>query len=135
MYILAKAANLKLAAVWSPMEHLQALLTVLPRGLECIPSSCSVPQMFNYSCFQAVTKDQESVLLKQQEDIGYLSRHLDHVINFTKWATSRNGCTALLNCKRLVRLTSSQCYFPNMKISPALKAESNIRNICTVSSP
>lgn len=54
--------------------------------------------------FQAVTKDHESVLRKQQEDIGYLSRHLDHVINFTKWATARNGGTALLYCKRLVRL-------------------------------
>lgn len=52
--------------------------------------------------FQAVTKDHESVLRKQQEDIGYLSRHLDHVINFTKWATAKNGGTALLYCKRLV---------------------------------
>ncbi|KAE8296054.1 Transcription intermediary factor 1-alpha [Larimichthys crocea] len=51
---------------------------------------------------EAVTKDHESVLRKQQEDIGYLSRHLDHVINFTKWATARNGGTALLYCKRLI---------------------------------
>ncbi|XP_070827729.1 transcription intermediary factor 1-alpha-like [Chaetodon trifascialis] len=51
---------------------------------------------------EAVTKDHESVLRKQQEDIGYLSRHLDHVISFTKWATARNGGTALLYCKRLI---------------------------------
>ncbi|XP_071378778.1 transcription intermediary factor 1-alpha-like [Centroberyx affinis] len=51
---------------------------------------------------EAITKDHESVLTKQQEDIGYLSRHLDHVINFTKWATARNGGTALLYCKRLI---------------------------------
>ncbi|KAM9376035.1 transcription intermediary factor 1-alpha-like [Pholidichthys leucotaenia] len=51
---------------------------------------------------QAVTKDHESVLRKQQEDIGYLSRHLDHVINFTKWATARSRGTALLHCKRLI---------------------------------
>uniref|UniRef100_UPI0037E7685A transcription intermediary factor 1-alpha-like n=1 Tax=Semicossyphus pulcher TaxID=241346 RepID=UPI0037E7685A len=51
---------------------------------------------------EAVTKDHESVLRKQQEDIGYLSRHLDHVISFTKWATARNGATALLFCKRLI---------------------------------
>ncbi|KAK2842560.1 hypothetical protein Q5P01_012760 [Channa striata] len=51
---------------------------------------------------EAVTKDYESVLRKQQEDIGYLSRHLDHVISFTKWATARNGGTALLYCKRLI---------------------------------
>uniref|UniRef100_A0A667YPX9 RING-type E3 ubiquitin transferase n=1 Tax=Myripristis murdjan TaxID=586833 RepID=A0A667YPX9_9TELE len=51
---------------------------------------------------EAVTKDHENVLRKQQEDIGYLSRQLDHVINFTKWATARNGGTALLYCKRLI---------------------------------
>ncbi|KAM7414981.1 hypothetical protein PAMA_019681 [Pampus argenteus] len=51
---------------------------------------------------EAVTKENESVLQKQKEDIGYLSRHLDHVISFTKWATSRNGGTALLYCKRLI---------------------------------
>ncbi|XP_067446453.1 transcription intermediary factor 1-alpha-like isoform X1 [Thunnus thynnus] len=51
---------------------------------------------------EAVTKDHECVLQKQQEDIGYLSRHLDHVIGFTKWATARNGGTALLYCKRLI---------------------------------
>uniref|UniRef100_A0A673AVC1 RING-type E3 ubiquitin transferase n=1 Tax=Sphaeramia orbicularis TaxID=375764 RepID=A0A673AVC1_9TELE len=54
------------------------------------------------SQLEAVTKDHESVLRKQQEDIGYLSRHLDHVISFTKWATARNGGTALLYCKRLI---------------------------------
>ncbi|XP_068459876.1 transcription intermediary factor 1-alpha-like [Clinocottus analis] len=54
------------------------------------------------SQLEAVTKDHESVLRKQQEDIGYLSRHLNHVINFTKWATARNGGTALLYCKRLI---------------------------------
>ncbi|CAB1412658.1 unnamed protein product [Pleuronectes platessa] len=51
---------------------------------------------------EAVTKDHESGLRKQQEDIGYLSRHLDHVIDFTKWATIKNGGTALLYCKRLI---------------------------------
>lgn len=57
--------------------------------------------------FQSVTKDHERVLQKQQEDISYLSRHLDHVIGFTKWATARNKGTAFLHCKRLVRLPSS----------------------------
>ncbi|KAK0137510.1 Transcription intermediary factor 1-alpha [Merluccius polli] len=51
---------------------------------------------------EAVTKGHESVLKKQQQDIGYLSRHLDHVINFTRWATQRNGGTAFLYCKRLI---------------------------------
>ncbi|KAG7271040.1 hypothetical protein CRUP_000386, partial [Coryphaenoides rupestris] len=51
---------------------------------------------------EAMTKGHETVLKKQQQDIGYLSRHLDHVINFTKWATQRNGGTAFLYCKRLI---------------------------------
>uniref|UniRef100_A0A6Q2XAA2 RING-type E3 ubiquitin transferase n=1 Tax=Esox lucius TaxID=8010 RepID=A0A6Q2XAA2_ESOLU len=51
---------------------------------------------------EGLTKDHESGLKKQKEDIGYLSRHLDHVINFTKWATARSGGTALLYCKRLI---------------------------------
>ncbi|XP_011605914.2 E3 ubiquitin-protein ligase TRIM33-like isoform X1 [Takifugu rubripes] len=51
---------------------------------------------------ESVTKDHKRVLQKQQEDIGYLSRHLDHVIGFTKWATARNKGTAFLHCKRLI---------------------------------
>ncbi|KAL0968015.1 hypothetical protein UPYG_G00261100 [Umbra pygmaea] len=51
---------------------------------------------------EGLTKDHESGLKKQKEDIGFLSRHLDHVINFTKWATARSGGTALLYCKRLI---------------------------------
>lgn len=42
------------------------------------------------------------VLKKQQEDISSLTKHLDHVISFTKWATASNSGTALLYCKRLV---------------------------------
>uniref|UniRef100_A0A8C9RET4 RING-type E3 ubiquitin transferase n=1 Tax=Scleropages formosus TaxID=113540 RepID=A0A8C9RET4_SCLFO len=51
---------------------------------------------------EALMKDHESGLRKQQEDIGFLSRHLDHVINFTKWATASSSGTALLYCKRLI---------------------------------
>lgn len=54
--------------------------------------------------FQNVTKDHKCVLLKQKEDIGYLCRHLDHVISFAELATSRNQGMAFLHCKRLVRL-------------------------------
>lgn len=51
---------------------------------------------------QALTKDHELGLKKQQEDVNSLSRHLDHVISFTKWATASHSGTALLYCKRLV---------------------------------
>lgn len=53
--------------------------------------------------FQNATKDHKSVLLKQKEDIGYLSRHLDHVISVAELATARNQSMAFLHCKRLVR--------------------------------
>ncbi|XP_046728495.1 transcription intermediary factor 1-alpha isoform X2 [Silurus meridionalis] len=51
---------------------------------------------------EALTKDHEMVLKKQQEDISSITKHLDHVINFTKWATASNSGTALLYCKRLI---------------------------------
>ncbi|XP_030628991.1 transcription intermediary factor 1-alpha [Chanos chanos] len=51
---------------------------------------------------EALTKDHETVLKKQQEDVSSLSKHLDHVISFTKWATASNSGTALLYCKRLI---------------------------------
>ncbi|XP_062852518.1 transcription intermediary factor 1-alpha isoform X2 [Trichomycterus rosablanca] len=51
---------------------------------------------------EALTKDHETVLKKQQEDISSLTKHLDHVINFTKLATGSNSGTALLYCKRLI---------------------------------
>ncbi|XP_043093167.1 transcription intermediary factor 1-alpha isoform X2 [Puntigrus tetrazona] len=51
---------------------------------------------------EAITKDHETFLKKQQQDVTSLSTHLDHVINFTKWATASNSGTALLYCKRLI---------------------------------
>lgn len=57
---------------------------------------------------QALTKDHELGLKKQQEDVNSLSRHLDHVISFTKWATASHSGTALLYCKRLVSFYNVQ---------------------------
>uniref|UniRef100_A0A673GDI1 RING-type E3 ubiquitin transferase n=1 Tax=Sinocyclocheilus rhinocerous TaxID=307959 RepID=A0A673GDI1_9TELE len=51
---------------------------------------------------EAITKDHETLLKKQKQDVTSLSTHLDHVINFTKWATASNSGTALLYCKRLI---------------------------------
>ncbi|XP_076127651.1 transcription intermediary factor 1-alpha-like isoform X1 [Alosa pseudoharengus] len=51
---------------------------------------------------ESLTKDHRNSLKKQQQDVSSLSRHLDHVITFTKWATGSNGGTALLQCKRLI---------------------------------
>ncbi|XP_031420796.1 transcription intermediary factor 1-alpha-like isoform X2 [Clupea harengus] len=51
---------------------------------------------------ETLTKDNRNSLRKQQQDVSSLSRHLDHVITFTKWATGHSGGTALLYCKRLI---------------------------------
>ena len=55
---------------------------------------------------KSLTKDHESSLKKQQEDVNSLRRQLDHVISFTKWATGSQSGTALLYCKRLVCTTA-----------------------------
>lgn len=98
--------RLRFAVLLNPLEHY-----LLACSVDCftLRPRAHALKLFEYCrcsfihVFQAVTKDHESVLRKQQEDIGYLSRHLDHVINFTKWATARSGGTAFLYCKRLVR--------------------------------
>ncbi|KAK2917598.1 transcription intermediary factor 1-alpha-like [Channa argus] len=77
---------------------------------------------------EAVTKDYESVLRKQQEDIGYLSRHLDHVISFTKWAIARNGGTALLYCKRLIQFQIGNLL--RAKCSSSVVPQSTVRFQC-----
>ncbi|XP_072242360.1 transcription intermediary factor 1-alpha-like [Leuresthes tenuis] len=80
---------------------------------------------------EAVTKDHERVLRKQQEDIGYLCRHLDHVINFIKWATAKNGGTALLYCKRLILFQIGNLL--QAKCSAAFVPQSNVRFQCRAS--
>ncbi|XP_028287072.1 E3 ubiquitin-protein ligase TRIM33-like [Parambassis ranga] len=80
---------------------------------------------------ESVTKDHESVLRKQQEDIGYLSGHLDHVINFTKWATARNGGTALLYCKRLILFQIGNLL--RAKCSASFVPQSTVRFQCRAS--
>ncbi|KAF7664214.1 hypothetical protein LDENG_00184620 [Lucifuga dentata] len=77
---------------------------------------------------ETVTKDHESVLRKQQEDVGYLCRHFDHVISFTKWATGRNGGTALLFCKRLILFQIGNLL--RAKCSTSFIPQSSIRFHC-----
>ncbi|CAI5665382.1 unnamed protein product [Oreochromis niloticus] len=80
---------------------------------------------------EAVTKDHESLLRKQQKDIGYLSQHLDHVIDFIKWATAKNGGTALLYCKRLILFQIENLL--QAKCSASFVPQSTIRFQCRAS--
>ncbi|GAA6105806.1 transcription intermediary factor 1-alpha isoform X5 [Tachysurus ichikawai] len=77
---------------------------------------------------EALTKDHEMVLKKQQEDISTLTKHLDHVIGFTKWATASNSGTALLYCKRLI-LYQIQ-YLLRAKCNTSYVPQSSVRFQC-----
>lgn len=77
---------------------------------------------------EALTKDHELALKKQQDDVGCLSRHLDHVISFTKWATGSHSGTALLYCKRLILYQIH--YLMRANCSPSLIPQSSVRFQC-----
>ncbi|XP_060100437.1 transcription intermediary factor 1-alpha-like [Heteronotia binoei] len=51
---------------------------------------------------ERLTKEHQAKLLQQQEEAAGLSRQLDHVMNFAKWAASSGGSIALLHSKRLI---------------------------------
>jgi hypothetical protein len=42
-------------------------------------------------------------LMQQQQEVAGLSKQLEHVMHFSKWAVSSGSSTALLYSKRLVR--------------------------------
>lgn len=77
---------------------------------------------------EALTKDHELVLKKQQEDVNSLSRHLDHVISFTKWATASHSGTALLYCKRLILFQIH--YLMRASCNPSIVPQSSVRFQC-----
>ncbi|XP_034019704.1 transcription intermediary factor 1-alpha isoform X2 [Thalassophryne amazonica] len=77
---------------------------------------------------EALTKDHELTLKKQQEDVNSLRRHLDHVISFTKWATASHSGTALLYCKRLILLQIH--YLMKASCSPSIVPQSSVRFQC-----
>uniref|UniRef100_A0A667YKK3 RING-type E3 ubiquitin transferase n=1 Tax=Myripristis murdjan TaxID=586833 RepID=A0A667YKK3_9TELE len=77
---------------------------------------------------EALTKDHETGLKKQQEDINSLTRHLDHVISFTKWATASHSGTALLYCKRLILFQIH--YLMRASCSPSIVPQSSVRFQC-----
>ncbi|XP_056132586.1 transcription intermediary factor 1-alpha [Lampris incognitus] len=77
---------------------------------------------------EALTKDHETGLKRQQEDVSSLTRHLDHVINFTKWATASHSGTALLYCKRLILFQIH--YLMRANCNPSIVPQSSVRFQC-----
>uniref|UniRef100_A0A8C6KHC7 RING-type E3 ubiquitin transferase n=1 Tax=Nothobranchius furzeri TaxID=105023 RepID=A0A8C6KHC7_NOTFU len=77
---------------------------------------------------EALTNDHEQALKKQQDDVNSLTRHLDHVINFTKWATESHSGTALLYCKRLILYQIH--YLMRTSYNPSIISQSTVRFQC-----
>ncbi|KAM9328070.1 transcription intermediary factor 1-alpha-like isoform 2-T2 [Pholidichthys leucotaenia] len=77
---------------------------------------------------EALNKDHELGLKRQQDDVNSLSRHLDHVINFTKWATASHSGTALLYCKRLILYQIH--YLMRAHCNPSIVPQSTVRFHC-----
>uniref|UniRef100_A0A8C8RGW7 RING-type E3 ubiquitin transferase n=1 Tax=Pelusios castaneus TaxID=367368 RepID=A0A8C8RGW7_9SAUR len=51
---------------------------------------------------ESLSKDHRTKLLQQQQEVAGLSKQLEHVMNFSKWAVSSGSSTALLYSKRLI---------------------------------
>ncbi|KAJ8401392.1 hypothetical protein AAFF_G00386230 [Aldrovandia affinis] len=77
---------------------------------------------------EGLMKDHESGLRKQQEDVSSLSRHLNHVIDFAKWATASSSGTALLYCKRLILFQIQNLL--RARCSPSFVPQSMVRFQC-----
>lgn len=56
-----------------------------------------------FSSCQSLAKDHRMKLMQQQQEVAGLSKQLEHVMHFSKWAVSSGSSTALLYSKRLVR--------------------------------
>ncbi|KAJ7399096.1 Transcription intermediary factor 1-alpha [Pitangus sulphuratus] len=51
---------------------------------------------------ETLAKEHQMKLLQQQQEVAGLSKQLEHVMNFSKWAVSSGSSTALLYSKRLI---------------------------------
>ncbi|XP_064417726.1 transcription intermediary factor 1-alpha isoform X2 [Latimeria chalumnae] len=51
---------------------------------------------------ESLAKDRQMKLLQQQQEVVGLSKQVEHVMNFAKWAVSSSSSTALLYSKRLI---------------------------------
>ncbi|XP_042324282.1 transcription intermediary factor 1-alpha isoform X3 [Sceloporus undulatus] len=51
---------------------------------------------------ECLAKEHRAKLLQQQQEVAGLSKQLEHVMNFSKWAVSSGSSTALLYSKRLI---------------------------------
>lgn len=62
------------------------------------------PHNFIFLSLQCLAKEHRMKLLQQQQEVAGLSKQLEYVMNFSKWAVSSGSSTALLYSKRLVKI-------------------------------
>lgn len=55
---------------------------------------------------QCLAKEHRMKLVQQQQEVAGLSKQLEHVMDFSKWAVASGSSTALLYSKRLVSVGS-----------------------------
>ncbi|TRZ03681.1 hypothetical protein DNTS_033761 [Danionella cerebrum] len=91
-------------------------------------SICNLIMEINRKGKLLVNQLEETLLKKQQQDVSSLSTQLDHVINFTKWATAINSGTALLYCKRMI--TSQIQFLMRAKCNISYVPQSLVRFQC-----
>ncbi|XP_051886022.1 transcription intermediary factor 1-alpha-like isoform X2 [Pristis pectinata] len=77
---------------------------------------------------ESVTKDRQAKLLQQQLEISGLSKQVEHVMNFAKWAISNRSSIALLYSKRLI--TFQLRYILRARCDASPVATSSVRFHC-----
>ncbi|XP_078273109.1 transcription intermediary factor 1-alpha-like isoform X2 [Rhinoraja longicauda] len=77
---------------------------------------------------ESVTKDRQAKLLQQQLEISGLSKQVEHVMNFAKWAISNRSSIALLYSKRLI--TFQLRYILRARCDATPVAASSVRFHC-----
>ncbi|XP_067856003.1 E3 ubiquitin-protein ligase TRIM33-like isoform X2 [Heptranchias perlo] len=77
---------------------------------------------------ESVTKDRQAKLLQQQLEITGLSKQVEHVMNFAKWAISNRSSIALLYSKRLI--TFQLRYILRARCDASPVATSSVRFHC-----
>ncbi|XP_062347841.1 transcription intermediary factor 1-alpha isoform X3 [Cinclus cinclus] len=77
---------------------------------------------------ETLAKEHRMKLLQQQQEVAGLSKQLEHVMNFSKWAVSSGSSTALLYSKRLI--TYRLRYLLRARCDPSPVANNTIQFHC-----
>ncbi|NWV35069.1 TIF1A factor, partial [Grantiella picta] len=77
---------------------------------------------------ETLAKEHRMKLLQQQQEVAGLSKQLEHVMNFSKWAVSSGSSMALLQSKRMI--TSQLQYLLEARCDPSPVTNNTIKFHC-----